>query len=235
MLRFREDCWRIVSEGESRSRIYRPRKFSGSKAYKADGLSYVLTIYLLLQNDLCANEINHLMRSTVFSKVLDSSQWDKINDTVMNTECEDCPSSLRIGDVNTYYSWSAVAVEVKDSPSTFDDIIDNPIVSTLLRAELYIQSRWFVADNSMDNANRDSHCNMESLQRIASFIEFSQAELESDISANMNTLYKRILEHVATTSEVKQLYKSVASQIRTQKKDKRGSVSRYKKKEQTHC
>ncbi len=71
---------------------------------------------------------------------------------------------------------------------------------------------------------------MESLQRLASLIEFSQAELENDISANMNTLYKKVLNQVVKTSEVKQLYKSVASQINTQKKIKEAHYQDKKKK-----
>ena len=46
----------------------------------------------------------------------------------------------------------------------------------------------------------------------------------------MNTLYKKVLNQVVKTSEVKQLYKSVASQINTQKKIKEAHYQDKKKK-----
>ena len=61
---------------------------------------------------------------------------------------------------------------------------------------------------------------MEELQRIESLTEFYQAELDNEISANMNTLQKNILSKVVETSSVKPLYKSVLSQIQTQRKIK---------------
>ncbi len=230
MLVFRDICWRIVVEGAKKRKIQHTRKYSGSKTYKADGLSYVLTIYLIKENELTKNEFNHLMRSTVFSKVTDKNEWANIHKTIMETECEDSATTLKIGDTSSYYSWSAVAVEVKNDIKTYEEIAKDPIISVLLKAELYVQSRWFIADNSMDNINKNTDCSMESLQRLASLIEFSQAELENDISANMNTLYKKVLNQVVKTSEVKQLYKSVASQINTQKKIKEAHYQDKKKK-----
>lgn len=230
MLTFREICWRIVGEGVKKRKIQHTRKYSGSKSYKADGLSYVLTIYLIKENELTRNEFNHLMRSTVFSKVTDKKEWSGIHKTIIETECEDTATTLKVGDTQSYYSWSAVAVEVKDDLKLYEDIAAHPILSVLIKAELYVQSRWFMADNSMDNINKNADCSMESLQRLASLIEFSQAELENDISANMNTLYKKVLNQVIITSEVKQLYKSVASQINTQKKIKEAQYQDKKKK-----
>lgn len=44
--------------------------------------------------------------------------------------------------------------------------------------------------------------------------------MDNEISANMNTLQKNILSKVVETSSVKPLYKSVLSQIQTQRKIK---------------
>ena len=230
MLTFRELCWEIVGYGVSKKKIPHVRKYSGAKTYKADGLSYVLTLYLIKNNELSKNEFNHLMRSTVFSTVIDQNEWDSINKTITETECEDTATTLKVGENYSYYSWSAVAVEVKDYLKSYEEITKDPIISVLLKAELYVQSRWFIADNSMDNINKNANCSMESLQRLASLIEYSQAELENDISANMNTLYKKVLNQVVITSEVKQLYKSVLSQINTQKKIKEAQYQDKKKK-----
>ena len=170
------------------------------------------------------------MRSTIFNKVVDKNEWAKINETICNLECEDNVTTLKIGDTNTYYSWSAVAVEVKQDIENFDEIAKNSVLSAMIKSELYVQSRWFIADNSMDNVNKNSHCSLEGLQRLASFVEFSQAELENDISANMNSLYKKVLNQVVITSEVRQLYKSVANQINTQKKIKEAHYQDKKRK-----
>lgn len=230
MLVFREICWHVVAEGVKKRKIPHTRKYSGAKTYKADGLSYVLTVYLIKENELTKNEFNHLMRSTVFSKVGDKREWANIHKTIMETECEDAAIALKVGDTRSYYSWSAVAVEVKNDLKSYEEIAEHPILSVLIKAELYVQSRWFIADNSMDNINKNADCSMERLQRLASLIEYSQAELENDISANMNTLYKKVLNQVVKTSEVKQLYKSVASQINTQKKIKEAQYQDKKKK-----
>lgn len=82
----------------------------------------------------------------------------------------------------------------------------------------------------MDNITKTTTCSMESLQRLASLIEYSQSELENGISANMSSLYKAILEKVIVTSEVKQLYKSVSNQISIQKKIKEAQNLDRKKK-----
>lgn len=230
MLQLREICWKIVAEGVSKRKISHIRKFSAAKTYKAEGLSYVLTAYMFKENELTQNEINHLMHSAIFGKVLDSKEWEHINETIQKSTCEENTIMLKIGNRNTYYSWSAVAVEIHEDINSFDEIMNDMVLVALLKAELYVQSRWFVADNSMDNVNKNSSYSMETLQRLASLIEFSQAELESDISANMNTLYKKIFNQVVITSEVKQLYKSVANQINTQKKIKEAQYQDKKRK-----
>lgn len=230
MLTFREICWKLVNEGAKKREILHVRKFSGKKNYKADGLSYVLTVYLLNQKDFTENEMNHLMCSTIFHKVTNPDKWEEINNIVMTTEAEDKPSILQIGEEYSYYSWSAVAVATKDYFTSYEEALKNTLVANILKAELYVQSRWLIADNSMDNVNKNSHYNMESLQRLLSYIEFSQAELENDISANMHTLYKKVLNQVVVSSEVKQLYKSVLSQINTQKKIKEAIYQDKKRK-----
>lgn len=230
MLTFREICWKLVNEGAKKREVLHVRKYSGAKSYKADGLSYVLTVYLLNQKDFTENETNHLMCSTVFHKVADPNNWEEINNVVMKTEAEDKPAVLQIGEDLSYYSWSAVAVSTKNYFNTYEEALKNTLVANILKAEIYVQSRWLIADNSMDNVNKNSHYNMESLQRLLSYIEFSQAELENDISANMHTLYKKVLNQVVASSEVKQLYKSVLSQINTQKKIKEAIYQDKKRK-----
>ena len=138
--------------------------------------------------------------------------------------------SLDCGSAMVYASWSAVAVETPNPINTLDDIRNNEELTHLLKVESYVQSRWFVADNSMDNVNKNATASMESLQRIASLMEFCQAELDNEISANMGTLQKSLLKIVVETSAVKQLYKSVLNQIKTQLRIKEAHYEDKKRK-----
>ena len=220
MLQFREICWSIVSDGAKKNEIMHLRKYTGARSYKTDGLSYVLTMYILKKGDLSKNEIDHLMCSSIFSRVTHPENWKAIHSQIMEIQAEEAPAQVPVGDTMTYYSWSAVAVETPESFTAVEEALGYAAIADLVKAEVYVQSRWFICDNSMDNVNKNSNVRMEKLQRLASLIEFYQAELENDISANMNTLYKKILAQVVKTSEVKQLYKSVLSQISTQRKIK---------------
>ena len=227
---FRDLCWKIVGEGVKKKLIPHTRKFSGAKTYKADGLSYVLTVYLINKNALNENEINHLMESKIFNKVTNQSEWANIDKIIKATKAEKAKHVLEADNALSYYSWSGVAVEVERNLTSYEEVLNIPLISELIKVEAYIQSRWFIADNCMDNITKTSTCSMESLQRLASLIEYSHSELENGISANMSSLYKTILEKVIATSEVKQLYKSVANQINIQKKIKEAQNQDRKKK-----
>lgn len=220
MLEFRRICWKIVDESAKHKKIKKVRPFSGCEAYKSDGLSYVLTIYLLKSNELSTKEINHLLCSSFFSNVTNANKWESIDEKIKNSEPQQTSQAIEVTTGKIYPAWSAVAVETSAPFETIDNIRDNEDIVSLLKVEAYIQSRWFIADNSMDNVNKNATYSMENLQRIASFIEFCQAELENEISANMGTQQKNLLKPIVETSEVKQLYKSVIGQINTQRKIK---------------
>lgn len=216
MLEFRELCWGYVQEGVKHKKIKHLRAFSGNKNYKTEGLSYVLTIYLFTKGELSVKEMNHLMCSPMFGKVMKPENWERVDNELKTTEPQETPICLDCGSAMVYASWSAVAVETQKPITSIDDIRNNEAITHLLKVEAYVQSRWFVADNSMDNVNKNSTASLESLQRIASLMEFCQAELDNEISANMGTLQKGLLKIVVDTSAVKQLYKSVLNQIKTQ-------------------
>ena len=220
MLLFRKVCWELVADGVKHRLVSHVRPFSGNINYKSDGLSYILTIYLFQTNELNEKELNHLLCSSMFGKVVNPDRWEKINSKINATESDEKPFMLDCGAAKVYASWSAVAVVTKRRIQSLDDIRENEAITNLLKVESYVQSRWFVADNSMDNVNKNSKATMESLQRIASLMEFCQAELDNEISANMQTIQKNLLKLVVDTSAVKQLYKSVLNQIKTQLKIK---------------
>lgn len=216
MLQFREICWDIVYDGVKHKRIDHLREYSGNRKYKSDGLSYVLTMYLFERGEISDKEMKHLLCSSMFAKIIDPNKWELIDNDIKNSEPKESPLILDCGSVTVYSSWSAVAVVTNKKITKLDDLRDNEILTHLLKVEAYVQSRWFIADNSMDNVNKNSTATMESLQRTASLMEFYQAELDNEISANMNTLQKNLLKQIVETSSVKHLYKSVLTQIKMQ-------------------
>lgn len=86
MLRFRKTCWEIVNNASIKKEIKILRKYSGNINYKAEGLSYVLTIYVFNPNEISDIEMNSLMYSSIFNKVTDKKQWDIINNDVINNQ-----------------------------------------------------------------------------------------------------------------------------------------------------
>lgn len=160
------------------------------------------------------------MYSSIFTSILDRTCWEKVNEAIREKDFsgyDEC--YLKESTYEMYFSWAGVAV-ITSTPIS-DGILGlkkDSILMELIKAEAYIQSRWFIGDNSMDNVTKSVDYSLEKLQRIESLVEFYNAELENEISANMKTLYKEILERVIDTSEVRKLYKSVVSRIQTQRK-----------------
>lgn len=120
---FRDLCWKIVSEGVKKKLIPHTRKFSGAKTYKADGLSYVLTVYLINKNALNENEINHLMESKIFNKVTTQSEWGNIDKIIKASKAEKVKHVLEADNALSYYSWSGVAVEVEKNLTSCEEIL----------------------------------------------------------------------------------------------------------------
>lgn len=219
MLEFREMCWKIIREIAT---IHKSviRKFSSNKLYKSNGLSYVLTIHIFRKNTITPKEVNSLMYSYLLSGIIKEENWESIEKALKEETQEYEEKKIEIMNEKIYFAWSGVAVITNELSEIYEELIKNPIISALIRAEIYIQSRWFIADNSIDNINKNSNYSLEGLQKVASMIEFSQAEIENETSANMDRLYKSILEGVVQSSNVKNIYKSVSSQLSIQKQIK---------------
>ncbi len=220
MLRFRKKCWSLISIANMKKEISIVRRYSSNINYKAEGLSYVLSIYVFNFGTISDSEINYLMYSSIFNKVTDETRWENINEEITSKQSNLEEKTVIVGTSKVYFSWTGVCVIIPETIKSYSDIVNSSILNTIVKAEIYVQSRWFMADNSMDNVNRSMHCSLESLQRIESLTEFCQAELDNEISANMTTIYKNILEEIIDSSEVRKLYKSVLSQIHTQRKIK---------------
>ena len=165
-------------------------------------------------------EINYLMYSPFPKNIKGKEIYNEIQKAIEDSTSSYNEVVVNSGHSKLHFSWSAVAAILPTDICSYSDIVESPELSTLVKAEIYVQSRWFIADNSMDNANKSINCKLEGLQRIESLMEFYQAELDNEISANMNTLYKNVVQKVIETSSVKTLFKYVLSQIQTQRKIK---------------
>lgn len=220
MLKFRKICWETVNFVGNSQKVLPVRKYSSNINYKAEGLSYVLTIYLFSENQISSTEMGYLMYSPIFTKVLDEKKWDIINEELNKKENRFEENKIEIGNKIIHFSWAGVGIISNEEYNNYEDLVFSSITSTIIKSEIYVQSRWFIADNSMDNVNKSMRFELEKLQRIESLMEFSQAELDNEISANMNTMYKNVLEKIIESSKVRSLYKSVINQIHTQKKIK---------------
>jgi uncharacterized repeat protein (TIGR02543 family) len=112
---------------------------------------------------------------------------------------------------------------------TFDEIFAHIGLSRIIKQEVYVQSRWFLADNSLDNAMKSFNNKLIGLQRLDGVLEHNEAELNNEISANMTTEEKEILRHIIFTSDINSLYSSVKRQIRIQMKLKEEHEEKIKK------
>lgn len=88
----------------------------------------------------------------------------------------------------------------------------------LIKQEFYVQSRWYIADNSIDNALKSFNNKTLGLRRIEGLIEHYDSEINNQTSANMSTAEKEILKKLITTSEIKSVYASAKRQIQLQRK-----------------
>lgn len=216
----------LVSKAKG-CKIKQDRKCSGRNTYKYDGMSYVLTVYLMENNYLNDAQKEYLMYAPFSGYSNDTVVKDTENE-INNFKIEkrfECKS----GNVKFMFSWSAVLAELDKIPSNLNEVFGNMELVFLARQEVYVQSRWFLADNAIDNAI-DSYSNkLEGLQKLLGRLEYDEAKLDNKMSANMSTEEKEILQMVIQTSDVKQLYSSAQHQIKIQSRIRMAYEEKLKK------
>lgn len=181
MLQFRKICWKTADLVANSQKLLPVRKYSSNINYKSDGLSYVLTIYLFNEKQISSEEMGYLMYSSIFTKVLDDKKWDIINEEINKKENTFEENIIKIGSKIIHFSWAGIGIITNEEYNSYEDLVFSSVISTIIKAEIYVQSRWFIADNSMDNVNKSMRFELEKLQRIESLMEFSQAELDNEI------------------------------------------------------
>ena len=171
------------------------RPYSASVKYKHRGLSYILSVYHIIDNKQSLNKTNEtsldiLMNPSAISKIADSSQWDSIK--------EKLPLHINRGydfveynnDSKVAASWSAVAVVEEKETDCINEIIEYEII---------LQASWFLFDCIIDNIKKNILSNL-SLQREKSLITNVYLEISTILSANMNSNKKNTYELIYKTS-----------------------------------
>lgn len=225
MKQFKIDAWQVAKKECKKNE--QVRKISSNINYKFEGFSYVLTIYLLNKNNSTPKNVNSLLYSLSNNNVIKQEKWDGI---IAKINSENLFEEDKIEDHNAelHFSWSAVAIYNNIDYNCFQDVFDDSTLCALIKSEIYVQSRWFIADITLDNIHRESK-ELEKLSRLKCLVSIIDAELENDISANMTSLYKKCFERIVVTSDIKNLCKSTLRQLDIQIDLKNAKDKEYKK------
>jgi len=218
--------WEILKSVSKKEKVKCVREYSSNINYKKNGLSYVLTVYLFRKKDFTDKELQYLLYSPFVDEIgITSEKAKQLIDGFEVDEVYSCSSNQ----ARYMFSWAAVLAEMENVPKTFDEIFAHIGLSRIIKQEVYVQSRWFLADNSLDNAMKSFNNKLIGLQRLDGVLEHNEAELNNEISANMTTEEKEILRHIIFTSDINSLYSSVKRQIRIQMKLKEEHEEKIKK------
>ena len=218
--------WEILKLVSKKCKIKCVREYSSNLNYKNNGLSYVLTVYLLRKNAFTDKELEYLLYSPFVDEIgITSEKAKRLIDEFKVDETYLCSSNQ----ARYMFSWAAVLAEMEEVPKTLDKIFKHIGLSRIIKQEIYVQSRWFLADNSLDNAMKSFNNKLVGLQRLDGVLEHYEAELNNEISANMTTEEKEMLRHIIFTSDVNALYSSAKRQIKIQMKLKEEHEEKIKK------
>ena len=169
------------------------RPYSSNTTYKHHGLSYVLTIYHIVDKCITVKEnkeFDLLMNPAILGEILNENSWEDIKVKIQ--------SYHPIGYEKTEYnektaviaSWSAVAVVEE---------INTKIIDSIIRYEASLQSAWFLFDALTDNLESINLSDLE-LQRSKSTATNVFLDTSNILSANMSTNEKGAMEIIYKTS-----------------------------------
>lgn len=171
------------------------RAFSASNQYKHEGLSYVLTIYHIIDERINVDndkEIDLLMNPGILREILRQDKWDSIKKRVEKYKCIGYKVAAYNDEVSVVASWSAVAVIEKAQTDAIEKIIEY---------EVSLQAGWFLFDALIDNLEKTKLSNLE-LQRNRSIATNVFLDISNIMSANMGTNEKNVMENIYLTSGI---------------------------------
>ncbi|MDO4334168.1 MAG: hypothetical protein Q4C58_16000 [Eubacteriales bacterium] len=176
------------------------RGFSASGDYKHEGLSYVLTVYHIVDEEIDDEEnrqIDLLMNPGIMREILTRDKWDSIKRRIEKYRCVGYNSIPYNDEASVVSSWSAVAVIEKSQTKAIEKIIDY---------EVSLQAGWFLFDALTDNLEKTHMSNLE-LQRNKSIITNVFLDISNIMSANMGTNEKQVMENIYETSGIDEMNK----------------------------
>ena len=228
MLNFKRECWKTMAKLLKEMKLNMLRPYSACENYKSKGFSYVLTMYIINKNNVRLEDQNFLLYSTILKSNLEPSKWDETNKKI-NADLEVKPVLVKESESSSaYFSWSAVSLYL-DRYYSIKELLALDIYKNMLKAEIYVQTRWFVGDNTLDNV-RGKYYNLEKIERLIGLLQLTSSELDNETSANMNSFYKDIVKCIIETSSIKSLYKSASAQLVVQRNIKNAQYERAKSK-----
>lgn len=223
---FMNISWRFLKEIAKKHKIKCFREYSCNSNYKNGGFSYILSAYLIQKGVFTENDLTYLLYSSFTDETNISKE--KATELIHNFTTDNI-YSYKNNQGSYMFSWTAISAEIENIPQNFDEYFTHEGLCRILKQEIYVQSRWFLADNSLDNTLKSFNNKLEGLQRLEGILDHYEAELNNEISANMTTEEKNMLSYIITTSEINSLYKSVKRQINIQVKLKDEQEKKRKK------
>ncbi|WP_352399413.1 hypothetical protein [Anaerotignum sp.] len=176
------------------------RPFSASKNYKYNGLSYVMSVYHIIDGSQNLEQeynrdIDLLMNPDILSKIEKEEQWGSIKEKIRKHKTKGYNRQV-INDVSVVASsWSAVAViEEKETE----------VISKIIEYEVNLQASWFLFDCLIDNIKHSKMSNLD-LQKEKSLVTNASLEISNILSANMSTNEKNVMESIYATSGINTL------------------------------
>lgn len=167
-------------ETKSHFRDYCVRPYSSCKNYKQTGLSYILTIYHVVNDKLTDNfdtQLDLMMNPTLMKNILDETKWDSISSAVDKYVTAGHDVVEYSDSSKVLASWSSVAVVEQKNTGLIEQVI---------AYEIMLQSCWFLLDVIVDNLENDDFSGME-LQRFKAITSKIYLNVDAKIGANMST------------------------------------------------
>lgn len=171
------------------------RPYSSNESYKHNGLSYILSIYHIIDdsntfNNPECNELSLLMNPSILSNILVEEQWTAIGKKIESYSkkeyfIKDYNDSTKIA-----ASWSAVAV-IEPHKSN--------VINKIVAYEVMLQASWFLFDCIIDNIKNTQMTNI-ALQKEKSLASNMSLEVSNILSANISTNEKNALDIIYSTS-----------------------------------
>lgn len=181
---------------------FRDRKFSSTKDYKNNGLSYILSIYyiktkenvkkLVTEDEYFKKNMSILMDPKILGNILDDNCYDRIQNEVKDLVLETFNYSNLTETSIVSCSWSGIAVIEQESMSSSE-------LAEVINMEVKIQAAWLLYDCFVDNLN-DKNYSVVELQKMKSTIEYVDMDMSNIISANMSTRDRGVIQNIIDSS-----------------------------------